>query len=150
MSSPLRTRAIRLAHANPALRPHLLRVLKATEGDKEAEEDKAARFTEGPEGKKEFDAWIKKQPAEVQKDWEANKDKYQDKFKSAAGRLFATAAAERYAGCEKLPNEKMQQLCEDKKKDKGDDKEASLRAATIRLAHENPKLRPHLLHLLQS
>lgn len=147
--SSIRTRAIRLAHANPALRPHLLRALKATEEAKSAEEDKSARFTEGPEGKKEFDAWIKKQPKEVQDDWAANKDKYQDKFKSAAGRLFATAAAQRYAGCEKLPEGPMRDNCEKKKEEGGKDKEAALRAATIRLAHENPKLRPHLLKLLQ-
>jgi len=165
-------------------------------------EGKEGRFTEGPEGEKEFQAWLSKQPKAVQDDWKKNKEKYKDKFKSAASRLFQAAAPKRFAGCEKLPNEKMQQLCEDKRKDKGDKeaarvtpiekakkgdrvevtykgekvtgkvvsvkkdgtvtvdlsgqhsdedvgyvdvrlkagKEASLRAATIRLAHSNPAL----------
>lgn len=143
----LRNRTIRLAHSMPELRPHLLRVLQATEGDKEAEEVEA-RFTEGPEGEKEFAAWLKKQPKSVQDDWNKNKDKYKDKFKGASERLFMAAAVKHYAGCEKLPEGPMRDNCE-KKKEEGGKKEAALRAATIRLARENPALRPHLLPLLQ-
>ena len=59
-------------------------------------ENKIARFPEGPEGAKLFEAWIKKQPQEVQDDWAANTDKYKDKFKessdlSVADRLAAVA-----------------------------------------------------------
>lgn len=35
---------------------------------------KEARFSEGPKGRKEFDAWMKKQPKSFQDDWEQNKD----------------------------------------------------------------------------
>ena len=51
------------------------------------ESDTEARFTEGPEGKKEFAAWIKSQPQSVQDEWAENTDKYKDKFdKKGAGR----------------------------------------------------------------
>ena len=35
---------------------------------------KEARFSEGPKGRKEFDAWMKKQPKSFQDDWEQNKE----------------------------------------------------------------------------
>jgi hypothetical protein len=179
--SSLRSRTIRLAKDNAKLRPRLLEIL-AAEDDGEDEEDKAARFTKGPEGKKEFDAWIKKQPAEVQEEWDANKDKYKDKFKSAAMGLYMTVVEKRAGGgCDSkdLPDA-FKENCEKKQKEKGkgddgdakDDKkddgkmpaellekfkgkkkaggtdESALRRAAIRLAHENPKLRPRLLEIL--
>jgi hypothetical protein len=123
--STLRNRAIRLAHANPTLRPHLLKAIKAA--DEEEEGDKTSRFTEGPEGKKEFDAWLKKQPQDVQDEWDANKDKYKNKFKAAAENLFMKAASNVFAGCEKLAPA-LRENCENpsfgkkkKKDDKGDD-----------------------------
>ena len=157
---PLRSDIIRLAHENEILRPHLLQIL-AAEGDKDAEEsEKEGRFPKGPEGEKEFAAWLKNQPQKVQDEWNSNKDKFRDKFKAAgeAERLFTAAVQRREAGCEKLPEGPMRDNCEKKKGDKGEDKgedkdedkgkEASLRAATIRLAHANEVLRPHLLRIL--
>lgn len=47
------------------------------------ESDAEARFHEGPEGKKEFDAWLKKQPKTVQDEWGANTQKYKDRFKTS-------------------------------------------------------------------
>jgi len=143
----LRAATIRLANENPAIRPHLLKLL-AAEGDKEGEDDKLGRFTEGPKGKKEFDAWIKNQPEAVQKEWDSNKDKYKNKFKSATERLYMAAVNKRNAGCEKLPEGPMRDNCEKKKEEGKDDKEASLRSATIRLAKANSTLRPHLLKIL--
>ena len=48
-----------------------------------AEDEKEARFTEGPEGEKEFDEWMEDQSEDFQEDWEENTDKYEDKFKNA-------------------------------------------------------------------
>jgi hypothetical protein len=44
---------------------------------------RAARFEEGPEGAKQFDAWMAKQPKEVQDDWKKYTDEHGDKFKTA-------------------------------------------------------------------
>ena len=41
-----------------------------------------ARFAEGDTAG--FEKWLKTQPKDVQEDWEANKEKYGDKFKTAA------------------------------------------------------------------
>lgn len=147
--SDLRSRVIRLAHNNAKLRPHLLRALSAA-GEVDDEPDKEGRFEEGPEGEKQFEEWLSKQPKEVQNDWKENKFKYKDKFKDAASRLFAAAAVKRYAGCEKLPEGPMRDNCEKKKDEKGD-KKASLRERTIRLASSHPKgskLRRELLKAL--
>lgn len=43
---------------------------------------KKARFPEGPEGTRLFEEWLASQPQSVQDDWEANKEKYGDKFKN--------------------------------------------------------------------
>jgi len=42
-----------------------------------------ARFHEGPEGTKEFEKWKAEQPEEFQEEWDANTEKYKDKFKQA-------------------------------------------------------------------
>jgi len=42
-----------------------------------------ARFHEGPEGTKEFEEWKAEQPEEFQEEWDANTEKYKDKFKQA-------------------------------------------------------------------
>ena len=44
---------------------------------------KYARFHEGPKGEKEFQAWMKKQPKEVQEDWDKYNEENKDKFKTA-------------------------------------------------------------------
>lgn len=48
---------------------------------------KTARFEEGPEGAKQFDAWMKKQPKEVQDDWAKYTEENGDKFKTAAAKV---------------------------------------------------------------
>lgn len=67
------------------------------------------------------------------KKWEANKDKYGDKFKKAHNIE---------AGCENLPNEKMQQMCEDKKKDSKEDEKEDKKAhdKTARLMKRQIKI----------
>lgn len=45
---------------------------------------RSARFSEGPEGAKEFDAWFDSQPKDFQKDWLAEKERNGDKFKEEA------------------------------------------------------------------
>lgn len=47
---------------------------------------KEARFTEGPEGQREFQDWKEKQPEEFQQEWDQNTEEYGDKFKTAAAR----------------------------------------------------------------
>jgi len=44
---------------------------------------KRSRFKEGPEGTKEFEKWKAEQPEEFQEEWDANTEKYKDKFKQA-------------------------------------------------------------------
>lgn len=44
---------------------------------------KTAKFTEGPEGEKEFEVWMKKQPQAVQDDWKKHTEENRDKFKTA-------------------------------------------------------------------
>lgn len=46
---------------------------------------RAARFEEGDTAG--WEKWMKTQPQSVQDDWQANKEKYRDKFKTAAKRL---------------------------------------------------------------
>lgn len=43
-----------------------------------------ARFEEGPEGTKQFEAWMKKQPKETQEDWAKYTEENKDKFKEAS------------------------------------------------------------------
>jgi len=53
------------------------------------------------------------------------------------------------AGCEKLPEGGMRENCE-KKVEEGKEKEASdFRAAVIKLAHDQPQLRAHLVPALR-
>lgn len=53
-----------------------------------------ARFEEGPEGAKQFDAWMAKQPQEVQDDWKKYTEENGDKFKTAAGIPALTKSVE--------------------------------------------------------
>jgi len=46
--------------------------------------EKKARFSEGPEGEREFQDWFEDQPEDFQQEWEANTEEYGDKFKTAA------------------------------------------------------------------
>ena len=43
-----------------------------------------ARFHEGPEGKKEFEAWMEDQPESFQDDWEEQNELHRDNFKEEA------------------------------------------------------------------
>lgn len=45
---------------------------------------KTARFEEGPEGAKQFEAWMEKQPQSVQDDWKKYTEENGDKFKTAS------------------------------------------------------------------
>jgi len=94
------SRTVRLAHEKPALRHHLLPLLKEAQ-----ESDKDSKFEEGE------DVSVSELPEELQKN-------VQDPPPSV----------------EKLKDELK--------------KKASLRAKVIRLAHDNPKLRPLLLPIL--
>ncbi len=51
--------------------------------DKVASQKLNARFHEGPKGEKEFKAWMKNQPKEVQEDWDKYNEENKDKFKTA-------------------------------------------------------------------
>jgi len=42
-----------------------------------------ARFESGPEGRKQFEAWLAEQPQPVQDSWEQHNQEYKDKFKKA-------------------------------------------------------------------
>lgn len=103
--------------------------------DLEAEYEVMARFEKG----KPADP-TENMSEEDKKKWEEMKEKHGDKFKKAQSKD---------AGCENLPNEKMQQMCEDKKKDSKDDKEKEDKKANLsslwesspyltRSAKENP------------
>ena len=46
--------------------------------------NKSGRFSEGEEGKKEFDKWMAEQSEEDQEEWEKQNDKYEEKFKKNA------------------------------------------------------------------
>jgi len=48
-----------------------------------SERARLGRFHEGPKGEKEFKAWMKKQPKEVQEDWDKYNEENKDKFKTA-------------------------------------------------------------------
>ena len=57
-----------------------------------------ARFSEGDTAG--FNKWLKTQPKDVQDDWDANKEKYGDKFKTAGNKMaktFAQARADIFA-----------------------------------------------------
>ena len=56
---------------------------KARYVDQVASQKLKARFHEGPKGAKEFQAWKKKQPKEVQDDWDKYNEENKDKFKTA-------------------------------------------------------------------
>lgn len=168
----LRKATIRLAHEKPALRPHLLPLLKAAEDDDADESDKDARNEEGKS--MTMDEMTEGMSKEDKAKFEANKDKYKDKFKAAADddeaddeegsdkEAALRLATIRLAHSSPELREYLLPLLtaaksadddapepETEDEDEGSDKEAALRKATIRLAHANPKLRPHLLPLLK-
>lgn len=70
---------------------------------------KEARFTEGPEGEREFQDWKEKQPEEFQQEWDRNTEEYGDKFKTAAAKgamniaLSSFARVRRAAAAGRLP-----------------------------------------------
>ena len=164
----LRKATIRLAHENPDLRPHLLPLLTAKAADDEDESDKESRFEEGKEIS--MDEMTKDMSPEDKKKFEANKEKYGDKFKDkkAAEELFKATVRLAHAKPELrehlLPLLTAAKAADDDapepepetkdepeaKDDEGSDKEAALRSATIRLAHANPELRAHLLPLIKA
>lgn len=47
------------------------------------ERAKAARFTEGPAGEKEWKVWFNKQPKEFQREWESENKKHRDQFEES-------------------------------------------------------------------
>lgn len=63
-----------------------------------ASSSRFARFAEGDTAG--FNKWLKTQPKDVQDDWDANKEKYGDKFKTAGNKMaktFAQARADIFA-----------------------------------------------------
>lgn len=60
------------------------RLVSLFEARKASEFDKAARFHEGPKGRKEFEEWMDDQGEEFQEKWDDMKEEYGDKFKKSA------------------------------------------------------------------
>lgn len=73
---------VKLAYTDKKARGPILSMLREAGLISASSEDKRARFPEGPEGTRLFEEWLADQPQSVQDDWEANKEKYGDKFKN--------------------------------------------------------------------
>lgn len=138
MSDALYKATVRLAHSKPHLREHLLPLLKEAKG-------------EVPEAFKK--QWKDKDKDNDGKENEPKPDFLKKEDKKKAGEV-PEAFKKQWDKKDKGKKDEKDDG-DDKKPDflkKKEDKKASsaLRAATIRLAHENPELRKHLLPLLAS
>ena len=168
MSDALFNATVRLAKANPALRNHLLPILKEAK-----DEEKESRFEEGVSADP-----TKNMSPEDKKKWLEQKEKNKDKFKSSSLRSATIRLAherpdlrahllpllakgevpeafkEQWENDDRdndgIENEPMPAELNEALNKKDKYKAASLRAATIRLAAEKPELRAHLLPLLAS